>query len=893
VFPQEAGSYRPAVRPDRRRAFARELITASQAAVHLISSCVQHMPENSRNKRGRVLDAYAAWVRLSQGRLNADDPSAAGPREPPQIDPATLAAHPLTALALESLGLHATDEAAFDHAVDAVCELVRATVTATTSGGGSAVDNTGTDAVGVNGGIPPASMPLVQLLVPRVMALRPALTAAAGTDGADDDVAKGIARLFAEVGEAYVDLIATGAPDAIAPVEALLQVTAYPDTDIAAMSFFFWDRLSHVLMGRRGDPSGDTNGGPLEAEAERARRHQLFRPAYVHLIQNIMGRLRYPDGFEHWHREERQDFKRMRYAVADTLTEAAAVVGGAQALQIIAAPLQELLACADAAAPSPSFDWRKVEAALYCVRSISKEPPPPDDPLLASLLASLADLPAHPQLLYTAALTASAYSEWLSGALSCAPNPALLQRLFAVLHRALFHDDTDTRGAAALALKHLCDATAVHLAPFLEPLMQLYTTALTSTSTVAGAKETESSAGTGGGTEGAASSSRVGGPERGMDPDDVLQVIEGLCYVVSALPTEQADPVLTAMLQPIAAALMHAFPPAESAGPAAPDSGLIVLHFDRLATVMRHVAHPELVAGVFRELWPVVARGLERCGDRDERAAEHICRCIKYAFRTSRYRLTDLVAPAAALYTQMFARRQHASLLFAVSELVRSFGRDESCFETLRVSLEEVMSWTSKILRELSNFDAAPDVADDAFLLAKVCVSHCPSVVINIRVLPAVIDMALAGLHVQHREACCSMLIFLRNMLQARDEGSVGVLRQVLPPRGEALVRALLGGALGSLPTARLEDVTDALAAMLACAGSAAVAWVAAAVRRIPEHAASAADTAAFMAVVTACGEGAGHVRALGRSLDELSELCRRSRRTRESVQAALAATAP
>lgn len=107
----------------------------------------------------------------------------------------------------------------------------------------------------------------------------------------------------------------------------------------------------------------------------------------------------------------------MRYAVADTLTEAAAVVGGAQALQIIASPLHESLGSAAGITPgaeavSPNFDWRKVEAALYCVRSISKEPPPPGDPMLVSLLSSLSDLPTHPQLLYTAALTASAYSEW-------------------------------------------------------------------------------------------------------------------------------------------------------------------------------------------------------------------------------------------------------------------------------------------------------------------------------------------------------------------------------------------------------------------------------------------------------------------------------------------------
>lgn len=120
-----------------------------------------------------------------------------------------------------------------------------------------------------------------------------------------------------------------------------------------------------------------------------------------------------------------------------------------------------------------------------------------------------------------------------------------------------------------------------------------------------------------------------------MDPEDVLQIIEGVGYVVSALPVEQADPVLSAMLGPIANSLFIMFP--EEPISAAPDTSVIVLHFDRLAAVMRYVAHPELVASMFRDLWPIVARGLERCGDRDERSAEHICRCIKYAFRTARW----------------------------------------------------------------------------------------------------------------------------------------------------------------------------------------------------------------------------------------------------------------
>ena len=150
--------------------------------------------------------------------------------------------------------------------------------------------------------------------------------------------------------------------------------------------------------------------------------------------------------------------------------------------------------------------------------------------------------------------------------------------------------------------------------------MQLYTTALNAMIGTKNISDAARSAGT---------------EDGGMDAEDVLQIIEGVGYVVSALPVEQADPVLSAMLHPIATPLLQIFP--EGTGGAAPETNVIVLHFDRLAAVMRHVAHPELVATVFRELWPVVARGLDRCGDRDERSAEHICRCIKYTFRNARW----------------------------------------------------------------------------------------------------------------------------------------------------------------------------------------------------------------------------------------------------------------
>jgi len=220
-------------------------------------------------------------------------------------------------------------------------------------------------------------------------------------------------------------------------------VTAYPDSDIASMSFVFWHKLSRVLTGR------EQMNMSQEGTEELIRRRQLFFPAYVQLIHNVIGaslslfdsgsfqclqhahcsvlylpqsfipsgRVRYPEDFQHWTGEEYREFKRVRYAIADTLIEAASVVGAIQTLHIVATPMQELnLAEATLLTQNGmsnlSFDWSRFEASLYCVRSISKEPPPAGDPLLLSILASLQNLPDHSQLLYTAALTISAYSEW-------------------------------------------------------------------------------------------------------------------------------------------------------------------------------------------------------------------------------------------------------------------------------------------------------------------------------------------------------------------------------------------------------------------------------------------------------------------------------------------------
>lgn len=184
--------------------------------------------------------------------------------------------------------------------------------------------------------------------------------AAEGDHDDSEEDAKGMARLFAEVGEAYTGLIAEAAPQVQAPVEALLDVASHPDDAICSISFNFWHRLSRALtIGLHPEPLGahactEGRGGlcvgtgglgwgaccamagcwsaepppthppshttlpPAESEEgpvsdeERERRVRVFTPTLERLVALIRGRVRFHDNFESWHRDERQDFKRAR-----------------------------------------------------------------------------------------------------------------------------------------------------------------------------------------------------------------------------------------------------------------------------------------------------------------------------------------------------------------------------------------------------------------------------------------------------------------------------------------------------------------------------------------------------------------------------------------------------
>ena len=77
--------------------------------------------------------------------------------------------------------------------------------------------------------------------------------------------------------------------------------------------------------------------------------------------------------------DERREFKRQRYNIQDTLTEAASVIGSREMLQLLIQPLQAVAADTHV---GKELDWRTAEAALFCIKGIASDPVPHRDPTL-------------------------------------------------------------------------------------------------------------------------------------------------------------------------------------------------------------------------------------------------------------------------------------------------------------------------------------------------------------------------------------------------------------------------------------------------------------------------------------------------------------------------------
>jgi len=391
LLPEELnGNSRIPITDDEYRERAARLLTAnSKKILELLSMYIQATGV-SPVVQSQIFICLRSW--LVAGEINTAD----------------LTKTPLFGFAFEAL---ASDEL-FDAAVDVICELIHET---------QEVDD---------------NMPVIELIVPRVIALRPQLL----KERDDPEKIRGYARIFAEAGETYRLLLLQHTETFFPIVEAIGDCSAYPDLDIVPITFPFWMRLAQNI-GKKSSVS------------------PLFLEAYQALMSVIIRHLHFPPDSGSLTGQETDAFRSFRHVMGDTLKDCCFVLRTDTCLMAA----YEMITTALSRGPT-AISWQEIEAPLFAMRSMGAQVDPTDNTAVPKIMDLIPSLPIHPRVRYAALLIISRYTEWIN------VHPEYISVQLQYISAGFDDHDTEVCAAAGQALKYLCQDCKEHLVDFLPTL---------------------------------------------------------------------------------------------------------------------------------------------------------------------------------------------------------------------------------------------------------------------------------------------------------------------------------------------------------------------------------------------------------------------------------------
>lgn len=373
-------------------------------------------------------------------------------------------------------------ENAFDQAVDCLCTMFRET---------REVDE---------------SADVIEALYPRVIGLQPKIAAAANDD--DTDIYKGITRIFAEAGEAWVVLIAR-MPQQFRPLVEAIEQCAQLDTerDVISLTFNFWYELKNYLV----------------LEIYQPARLQMT-DVFTRLVDIMILHLQYPKGnndadlFD-GDRDMEEKFREFRHSMGDVLKDCCEIVGSAECLNKAFNKIQIWMNNHVKHSPLPGSqvtNWQELEAPLFSLRAMGRMVPNEEDQVLPQIMTSLVQLPEHEKVRFAATLVLGRYTAWT------AKHPNYLELQLNYIINGFEHPSKEVAKAAAMALKFFCQDCGKLLVNHISQLHQFYEQVA---------------------------------PQ--LPLPSLYEITDGVAYVVAAQPLEKIYEALRLFCEPIAMRLME------------------------------------------------------------------------------------------------------------------------------------------------------------------------------------------------------------------------------------------------------------------------------------------------------------------------------------------------
>ncbi|KAL4071677.1 armadillo-type protein [Scleroderma yunnanense] len=310
----------------------------------------------------------------------------------------------------------------------------------------------------------------------------------------------------------------------------LLSYTGFPgyygaDEEVSEMTLGFWYLFQESLWSVEFDgecEQGDNTQPNLDVDEQN--RMAVVHAVYAELVKVLRRKVAWPPQsmLTSWAKDQVDKFQVYRRDVGDTLINAYYILRN-DMLSYYLSDIQEcLLQRHDA-----QEGWEEIEASLHCIMSVQEAIPLEDNPLVSQLfgLDILGRLPTVGQdrVRRTMLSLIGTYASWFTTqnkTRSPTPTPSLLMNVISYVVAAL--PEPALCLPAANALRDLCDANRVALAPHIGAFAELH-------AGLTGIPDTEKS-----------------------------KVLQSIASVIQALPPEEEIPPILAIVSPVVEKLRRA-----------------------------------------------------------------------------------------------------------------------------------------------------------------------------------------------------------------------------------------------------------------------------------------------------------------------------------------------
>ncbi|PCH02428.1 Armadillo-like helical [Penicillium occitanis (nom. inval.)] len=639
------------------------------------------------------------------------------------------------------------------------------------------------------------------------LALRPKLQELAEAE--DVEAFKGLTRLFAEAGEAWVVLVARMPREFRGLVESVLECCVLDkEREAVSFTFNFWFELKQYLVLDR------------YAEAKAA-----YADIFSRLVDIMIKHLEFPtpeegdsaDLFD-GDRAQEERFRAFRHSMGDVLKDCCAVIGVTECLMKAYQQIQQWVSkYASQATHANVPHWQELEAPLFSMRAMGRMVNPEESTVLQQVIPLIVQIPDHEKVRFSAIMALGRYTEWTAN------HPETLEAQLNYVISGFQHASQEVMGAAALAFKYLGSDCNKLLGGHIPQLHSFYESVLDK-----------------------------------LKPPSQEEITEGVAAVVAVQPLDKIYESMKLFCDPIMARIMTLANNAqdEPGQRAVADHLQLITIFIQLVTpyVGPHGENPAVK--YCGEIMPIL-NTLVMNFTKSTPILERVCRCWRYMIISYRTAMIPLLPSLAQSLAAGFEGSREGCFLWATDAVVREFAEgaelvDAATSQAVYQFFEQQSVAFLRILNELPP-EHLPDVIEDFFRLASDAIRFYPKECVTSSLVVPIFSAGLSALTLQQVDPLIATLHYYRDLLSfgfetpsisnfSSPDGQPytnppevrNAVKELVGNQGQLLVERVLTGMMFSFPEDCFPDASGILMAQFELMPQQTGMWVQSTIERLP-----------------------------------------------------------